>query len=133
MSNKIFGRIVVCDSEYEVAPGGLPDVLCVVWYVLDEKLQHVQTIKRWRGEFGAGLCMRTILRQKANEAFWQKRILSWEAKQHYDPFLVWDGHYRWFQASNVVRLEDYRNAAEIARIRENILKPARVRARYRVA
>jgi hypothetical protein len=51
MSNKNFGRIVVVDSEYEVAPGDLPDVLCMVAHVLDEKLQHVRTIKRWRGEF----------------------------------------------------------------------------------
>jgi hypothetical protein len=52
MSN--FGTVVVCDFEYEVAPGDLPNVLCMVAQVLDEKLQHLRTIKRWRGEFGAG-------------------------------------------------------------------------------
>jgi hypothetical protein len=43
---------VVCDFEYEVAPGELPNVLCMVAHVLDENLQHVRTIRLWRGEFG---------------------------------------------------------------------------------
>jgi hypothetical protein len=48
-----FARIVVCDFEYEVAPGELPDVLCMVAQVLDENFRHLQTIKLWRGGFGA--------------------------------------------------------------------------------
>jgi len=51
MSN--FGTVVVCDFEYEVAAGELPDVLCMVAHVLDENLQHVRTIRLWRGEFGS--------------------------------------------------------------------------------
>jgi hypothetical protein len=51
MSN--FARVVVCDFEYEVADGDLPDVLCMVAHVLDKNLRHVRTIKLWRGEFGA--------------------------------------------------------------------------------
>jgi hypothetical protein len=47
-----FSQVVVCDFEYEVADGNLPDVLCMVAYVLDENLRHVRTIKMWRGEFG---------------------------------------------------------------------------------
>jgi DNA polymerase-1 len=47
-----FRNIAVCDFEYEVADGGLPNVLCMVVYVLDEHLRHVRTIHRWRGEFG---------------------------------------------------------------------------------
>jgi DNA polymerase I len=50
--SKNFSSIVVADFEYEIMPGGLPDVLCMVAYVLDENLQHVRTIRRWRGEFG---------------------------------------------------------------------------------
>jgi hypothetical protein len=46
-----FHNIVVVDFEYECPPGDLHDVLCMVAHVLDENLQHVQTIKRWRGEF----------------------------------------------------------------------------------
>ena len=46
-----FSQVVVCDFEYEIQPGGLPNVLCMVAYVLDENLQHVRTIRLWRGEF----------------------------------------------------------------------------------
>jgi hypothetical protein len=38
-----FTTTVVCDFEYEVADGELPNVLCMVAYVLDENLQHVRT------------------------------------------------------------------------------------------
>ena len=55
-----FGQIVVGDFEYETSggeynlvAGDLPVVLCGVFYVLDENLQHVRTIKQWRGEFGS--------------------------------------------------------------------------------
>jgi DNA polymerase I len=48
-----FPTIVVCDFEYEVADGELPNVLCMVVYVLDENLQHVRTIRMWRDEFGS--------------------------------------------------------------------------------
>jgi DNA polymerase I len=48
-----FGRIIVCDFEYEVADGELPNPLCMVAHELDEHLQHVRTIKLWRGEFGS--------------------------------------------------------------------------------
>jgi DNA polymerase I len=47
-----FSTTVVCDFEYEIADGELPNVLCMVAYVLDENLRHVRTIRRWRGEFG---------------------------------------------------------------------------------
>jgi hypothetical protein len=47
-----FARIIVLDTEYEVTPGGLPGVLCLVAYALDERLRHVRTIRLWRGEFG---------------------------------------------------------------------------------
>ena len=47
-----FSQVVVCDFEYEITDGGLPNVLCMVTYVLDENLQHVRTIRLWRGEFG---------------------------------------------------------------------------------
>src|SRR6516162_9694644 len=54
-----FGQVVVCDFEYETSggeyqlvAGDLPRPLCVVAYVLDEHLQHVRTVRRWRGDFG---------------------------------------------------------------------------------
>jgi hypothetical protein len=55
-----FSQVVVCDFEYETSggefnlvAGDLPKVLCMVVHVLDENLQHVRTIKQWRGEFGS--------------------------------------------------------------------------------
>ena len=55
-----FSQVVVCDFEYETSggefnlvAGDLPKVLCMVAHVLDENLQHVRTIKQWRGEFGS--------------------------------------------------------------------------------
>ena len=51
MSNH-FTNIVVYDYEYEIADGDLPNVLCMVAHVLDSKLRHRRTIRKWRGEFG---------------------------------------------------------------------------------
>ena len=48
-----FTKIAVVDFEYEVVDGGLPNVLCMVAHVADEKLRHVRTIELWRGEFGS--------------------------------------------------------------------------------
>lgn len=47
-----FRRTVVCDFEYECAPGGLPRVLSMVAYVLNEDLRHIRTHRLWRGDFG---------------------------------------------------------------------------------
>jgi DNA polymerase family A len=47
-----FTSVVVCDFEYEITDGDLPNVLCMVAYVLDENLQRVRTIRLWRGNFG---------------------------------------------------------------------------------
>jgi hypothetical protein len=59
--NKHFTTINVCDFEYEVtggdynlAAGDLPKVLCMVVYVLNENLQHVRTVRMWRGDFWLG-------------------------------------------------------------------------------
>jgi len=50
--SKNFAQVIVCDFEYEVTDGDLPNVLCMVSYMLDEYLQHVRTIRLWRGDFG---------------------------------------------------------------------------------
>ena len=59
MTGACFSQVVVCDFEYETSggehnlvAGDLPKVLCMAAHVLDENLQHVRTIKQWRGEFG---------------------------------------------------------------------------------
>src|SRR5262245_19410941 len=51
--SKNFTPINVVDFEYEIEAGGLPHVLCMIVYVLNELLQHVRTIRMWRGEFGS--------------------------------------------------------------------------------
>jgi hypothetical protein len=43
----------VLDFEYEIEPGGMPNVLCMVAYLLDEYLRHVRTLRWWRGDFGS--------------------------------------------------------------------------------
>ena len=48
-----FTNITVCDFEFEVADGDLPNVLCLVAYVLDQNFRHVRTIRMWRNEFGS--------------------------------------------------------------------------------
>ena len=48
-----FTSVVVADFEYEVRDGELPNVLCLVAYVLDSNLRHVRIIRQWRGEFGS--------------------------------------------------------------------------------
>jgi hypothetical protein len=46
-----FDTVVVADFEYEVSDGDLPNVLCMVAYVLDSNFRHVRTIRQWRGGF----------------------------------------------------------------------------------
>jgi hypothetical protein len=41
-----FRRVAVLDFEYEIADGGLPNVLCLVVYILNSELEHVETIRR---------------------------------------------------------------------------------------
>jgi DNA-binding transcriptional LysR family regulator len=50
-----------------------------------------------------------------------------EADIAQDPFIVWDGLFRWFQSQDVVRLEDYRSPEELARIKTVILDRLRVK------
>ena len=49
---KYFRRIVVLDFEYEIEDGGMPNVLCLVVYILDGSSRLFEIIRRWRGEFG---------------------------------------------------------------------------------
>ena len=49
---RYFRRTAVFDFEYEIADGGLPNVLCLVCYLLDENLRLVEVVQRWRGELG---------------------------------------------------------------------------------
>ena len=51
--NDNFKTVTVVDFEYEVTAGGLPTVLCMVAYVLDEFLQLIHAIRLWRDEFNS--------------------------------------------------------------------------------
>jgi hypothetical protein len=52
LRRRYFRCTAVLDFEYEISDGGLPNVLCLVCYLLDENLQRVEISRRWRGEFG---------------------------------------------------------------------------------
>ncbi len=102
MSKKTFGQTIVCDFEYEVPVGGLPNVLCMVAYMLDEKLQHVRTIRLWRGEFGKtppfDIGPDTLF---VAYSAWAEmtcfKVLGWEF-----PFHIFDQHTAYLAASNVL-------------------------------
>ena len=100
MSN--FGTIVVCDFEYEVAPGNLPDVLCMMAHVLDENLQHVRTIRLWRGEFGSipPFDIRPNSLFVAYSAWAEMtcfKVLGWKF-----PKYIFDQHTAYLAASNIL-------------------------------
>ena len=46
-----FTKIAVIDTEYEIDDGGLPNLPCMVVYLLDANLQLVKVVCYWRGEF----------------------------------------------------------------------------------
>jgi hypothetical protein len=101
--SKHFTTVVVCDFEYEVADGELPNVLCMVAYVLDENLRHVRTIKQWRGEFGSSppfdIGPNTLF---VAYSAWAEltcfMTLGWKFPEH-----VFDLHTAYLAASNILR------------------------------
>jgi hypothetical protein len=97
-----FDAVVVCDFEYEVAPGDLPNVLCMVAHVLDGNLQHVRTIKLWCGEFGPtppfDIGPDTLF---VAYSAWAEmtcfRVLGWRFPVH-----IFDQHTAYLAASNIL-------------------------------
>ena len=97
-----FGRIVVCDFEYEIEDGDLPKPLCMVAYVLDEHLQHVRTIRLWRGEFEATPPFDTgpdslFVAYAAQAEMMCFKVLGWRFPVH-----IFDQHTAYLAASNVL-------------------------------
>ena len=97
-----FREVVVCDFEYEVAPGDLPDVLCMVAYILDENLRHVRRIRLWRGEFGTAPPFDTgpdvlFVAYSAWAEMTCFKVLRWKFPIH-----VFDLHIAYLAASNVL-------------------------------
>ena len=97
-----FSAVVACDFEYEAAPGELPDVLSMVAHVLDENLQHVRTIRLWRGEFGSAppfdVGSDTLF---VAYSAWAEmtcfKVLGWRFPVH-----IFDQHTAYLAASNVL-------------------------------
>jgi DNA polymerase family A len=100
MSN--FTTIVVIDFEYEIDDNLLPNVLCMVAHVLNENLQHVRTIRMWRGEFGKMLPF-DIGNDTLFVAYsaWAEMtcfmMLGWQLPVH-----IFDLHTAYLAASNVL-------------------------------
>jgi DNA polymerase I len=100
MSN--FSQVVVCDFEYEIEAGNLPNVLCMVGYVLNENLQHVRTIRLWRGEFGSEPPFDTgpdtlFVAYSAWAELTCFMTLDWKFPEH-----VFDLHTAYLAASNIL-------------------------------
>jgi DNA polymerase I len=98
-----FGRFIVADFEYEVRGGDLPNVLCMVAHELNEHLQHVRTIRKWRDEFGS----RPPFDVGDDTLFvaysaWAEmtcfKVLGWRFPTH-----IFDLHTAYLAASNVLR------------------------------
>ena len=107
--SKHFTQVVICDFEYELTggeydlvAGDLPRVLCMVAYVLNENLQHVRTIRVWRGEFGTAppfdVGSDTLF---AAYSAWAEMtcfmVLGWQFPAH-----IFDLHTAYLAASNVL-------------------------------
>jgi hypothetical protein len=98
-----FKTVVVGDFEYEIPDGDLPNVLCMVAHVLDENLQHVRTIKRWRGEFGAEPPFdigpdALFVAYNASAEMTCFKVLGWKFPVH-----IFDQHTAYLAASNILR------------------------------
>jgi DNA polymerase I len=97
-----FTTIVVCDFEYEIADGELPNVLCMVAHVLDANLRHVRTIKIWRGEFGSAPPFdigpdALFVAYSAWAELTSFMVLGWKFPEH-----VFDLHTAYLAASNIL-------------------------------
>jgi len=93
---------VVLDFEYEIDTNLLPNVLCMVAYVLDENLRHVRTIRLWRGEFGSmppfDIGSDTlIIAYSAWAEMTCFKVLDWKFPVH-----IFDLHTAYLAASNVL-------------------------------
>jgi DNA polymerase-1 len=98
-----FGRIIVVDFEYEIRDGELPNVLCMVAHELDEHLQHVRTIRKWRGEFDKSPPFdigddTLIVAYSAWAEMTCFMVLGWKFPIH-----IFDLHTSYLAASNILR------------------------------
>ena len=125
MKRDCFRQIVVVDTEYEVEDGGLPNLLCLVAYVLDDELRHVRTIRKWRGEFGSEPPFDTgpetlFVAYAAGTA----ELMVFKAQGWRFPAYVFDQHTAYLAASN--RLLPYDPDEKRARERKRLSDVCRV-------
>jgi DNA polymerase I len=96
-----FTQTAVIDFEFEVTPGGLPDVLCMVAHVLDEHLNHMRTVTLWRGEFGDRPPFDTANTLIVGYSLWAELTcftqLGWSL-----PTYVFDLHTAYLSVSNIL-------------------------------
>jgi DNA polymerase I len=96
------GQVICVDFEFEIVPGGFPNVLCMVAVVLDENLRHVHTIRLWRGQFGSeppfDIGSDTLVTSYASWAELQCfQQLGWKF-----PTYIFDQHIAYLAATNVL-------------------------------
>ena len=99
---RYFRHYVIIDFEYEIEDGGLPNVLCLVCYILDDNLNHIETIRRWRGEFGSSppfpIDDDTLI---VGYSLWAEMTcflqLAWRFPEH-----VYDLHTAYISVSNIL-------------------------------
>ena len=102
MSDEYFKEVVVVDFEYENDANNLPNVLCMVVYVLDAMLRHVRTIRLWRGDFGTAppfdISSDTLF---VAYSAWAEmtcfKVLGWKFPAH-----IFDLHTAYLAASNLL-------------------------------
>jgi DNA polymerase I len=104
--SEYFTTIIIFDFEYEIAAGELPAVLCMVAYVLDSNLQHVRTLRLWRGEFGATPPFDTgpdtlFVAYSAWAEMTCFMVLGWKFPVH-----IFDLHTAYLAASNILLPHD---------------------------
>jgi DNA polymerase I len=120
-----FKSVVVCDFEYEVAPGDPPNVLCSVAYVLDENLRHVRTIPLWRGEFGS-IPPFDVGADSLFVAYsaWAEmtcfKVLGWQFPMH-----IFDQHTAYLAASNLLLPYDPEEAKKRKKPRKGLSNACR--------
>jgi DNA polymerase I len=102
MARKNF-RVSVWDFEYEdTEPGNLPDVLGLVIRVLNEHLEHVRTIRLWRGDFGSAPPIDLgdddlFVAYSAQAELTCFKALGWKFPKH-----IFDLHVAYLAVSNVL-------------------------------
>ena len=100
--SEFFREVVVCDFEYEIEDGNLPNPLCMVAHVLDENLRHVRTVRLWRDDFDTAPPFDTgddtlFVAYSAWAEMTCFKVLGWQFPVH-----ICDLHTAYLAASNIL-------------------------------